>query len=188
MTQLWAQSPGSSSKEKGIARPNRPCCLHFLAKSSISFSFFPPPLIQLMQVVQLPPWFHAFALDDLEPFAFSAKKKKKKIWWRAAAECIVPQIIWWVWHSPKADGFPIETCWIDASHISTPKKEGRLAFQWCQAKLTRTQKWAILLIGSTSVTDVWKEDTLSLLFLFFYGCQKIRAGLLGMDTAIMSAQ
>lgn len=43
--------------KRGIARPNRPCCLHFLAKSSISFIVPPPPpiplLIQLMQLVQL---------------------------------------------------------------------------------------------------------------------------------------
>ncbi len=45
------------------------------------------------------------------------------IWCRADTECIIPQIIWWVWHSPKADGIPIETCWIDGSRIKKKKKK-----------------------------------------------------------------
>lgn len=72
----------------GIARPNRPWYLHFLAKSSISFVAplpFIPLLIQLMQLVQLSlldfmpvRWMTWKALSTISTEEKGKEKRKKK--------------------------------------------------------------------------------------------------------------
>lgn len=68
--------------KRGIARPNRPCCLHFLAKSSISFVAPLPPFLYWFNWCNL---YNSLSLISClyvgwlgKPFLPYQRKEKKK--------------------------------------------------------------------------------------------------------------